>query len=67
VSYVFNIHEALSVIFAHADQAHAWVRKPSTAPMFGGRSAFERMLSGRTGELYAVDQYPQGQRGGAFA
>jgi hypothetical protein len=67
VSYVFNIHEALNVIFANADQASAWVRKPNAAPMFGGRTALERMLSGRTGDLYAVNQYLQGQRGGAFA
>jgi hypothetical protein len=67
VSYVFNIHEALNVIFSNADQANAWVRKPNAAPMFGGRTALERMLSGRTGDLYAVNQYLQGQRGGAFA
>jgi Protein of unknown function (DUF2384) len=67
VSYVFNIHEALNVIFSSADQASAWVRKPNAAPMFGGRTALERMLSGRTGDLYAVNQYLQGQRGCAFA
>jgi hypothetical protein len=67
VSYVFNIHEALNVIFSNADQANGWVRKPNAAPMFGGRTALERMLSGRTGDLYAVNQYIQGQRGSAFA
>jgi hypothetical protein len=66
VSYVFNIHEALNVIFSNVEQANAWIKKPNTAAMFGGRSALERMLSGRTGDLYAVNQYLQGQRGCAF-
>lgn len=67
ISYVFNIHEALNVLFSNADTANAWVRRPNTAPLFGGLPAITRMTSGRTGDLYAVNEYLQGQRACAFA
>lgn len=65
ISYVFNIFEALHLIFSSEAQANGWVSKPNA--MFGGNSALQRMLSGRTGDLYAVNQLLQAQRGGAFA
>jgi hypothetical protein len=39
------------------------VRKPNTAPPFGGRSALERMLSGQVADLYVVRQYLDAERG----
>jgi len=44
-------------------QADAWVRKPNDAPLFGGQSALERMLSGNVADLYVVRQYLDAQRG----
>ncbi|MFT3858221.1 MAG: MbcA/ParS/Xre antitoxin family protein [Aquabacterium sp.] len=67
ISYVFNIHEALHVLFSNADTANQWVTRPNTAPLFGGQPAIQRMTSGRTGDLYAVNEYLQGMRGAAFA
>ena len=56
MSYIFGIYSALQVLLPQAEAADAWVRKPNTAPMFGGRSALERMLSGQVSDLYVVRQ-----------
>jgi hypothetical protein len=45
--------------------ADAWVRKPNTAPLFGGQSALARMLSGNVADLYVVRQYLDAIRGGS--
>ena len=64
ISYVFGIYSALQVLLPKAEAADAWVRRPNTAPIFGGRSALERMLSGQVGDLFLVRQYLDAQRGG---
>ena len=64
ISYVFGIYSALQVLLPRPDAADTWIRKPNTAPLFGGRSALERMLSGQVGDLYLVRQYLDAQRGG---
>ena len=64
LSYIFGIYSALQVLLPRADAADAWVKKPNTAPLFGGRSALERMLSGQVADLYVVRQYLDAQRGG---
>ena len=64
LSYIFGIYSALQVLLPRPDAADAWVRKPNTAPLFGGRSALERMLSGQVADLYLVRQYLDAQRGG---
>jgi hypothetical protein len=43
--------------------ADAWVRQPNAAAPFGGRSALERMLSGRVADLYVVREYLDAERG----
>ncbi len=64
LSYIFGIYSALQVLLPQEAAADTWVRKPNTAPMFGGRSALERMLSGQVSDLYVVRQYLDAQRGG---
>jgi len=64
ISYVFGIYSALQVLLPKPQAADAWVRRPNTAPIFGGRSALERMLSGQVGDLFLVRQYLDAQRGG---
>jgi len=64
ISYVFGIYAALQVLLPKPEAADAWIKKPNTAPIFGGRSALERMLSGQVGDLYLVRQYLDAQRGG---
>ena len=38
--------------------------KPNAAPLFGGRSALDRMLGGQVADLFVVRQYLDAQRGG---
>lgn len=64
LSYVFGIYKALQILLPRPDAADAWIRKPNTAPLFGGRSALDRMLSGQVADLFLVRQYLDAQRGG---
>jgi hypothetical protein len=64
ISYVFGIYKALQILFPDPARADAWVRRPSDAPPFGGRSALARMLSGNVADLYVVRQYLDAERGG---
>ncbi len=64
LSYIFGIYSALQVLLPRPAAADAWLRKPNAAPLFGGRSALERMLSGQVADLYIVRQYLDAQRGG---
>ncbi|MGZ5131764.1 MAG: MbcA/ParS/Xre antitoxin family protein, partial [Caldimonas sp.] len=54
----------LHILFPVAERADEWVRKANTAPLFGGRSALDRMLAGQVSDLYVVRQYLDAQRGG---
>lgn len=63
ISYLLGIFKSLAILFPQADRADAWLRKPNTAPTFGGKSALERMLSGNVADLYVVRQYLDAQRG----
>jgi hypothetical protein len=63
VSYVLGIYKALQMLLPSDDAADAWIRKPNEAPLFGGRSALDRMLSGNVADLYEVRRYLDAQRG----
>ena len=64
VSYILGIYKALQILLPDAAAADAWVRKPNAAPIFGGKPALERMLSGNVADLYVVRQYLDAWRGG---
>lgn len=64
LSYLFGIWAALQILLPAPERADAWVRQPNDAPLFGGRSALERMLGGHVADLYVVRQYLDAQRGG---
>jgi Antitoxin Xre/MbcA/ParS C-terminal toxin-binding domain/Antitoxin Xre-like helix-turn-helix domain len=64
VSYLLGIYKALQILLPDAGAADAWVRKPNAAPVFGGRPALQRMLSGNVADLYVVRQYLDAWRGG---
>ena len=64
ISYVLGIYKALQVLLPDASAADGWVRRPNRAPIFAGRSALERMLSGNVSDLYLVRQYLDAQRAG---
>jgi hypothetical protein len=63
LSYLLGIYKALQLLLPDNHSADEWVRRPNDAPLFGGRSALERMLSGNVADLYIVRQYLDAQRG----
>ncbi|HBU28580.1 MAG: hypothetical protein A2X71_10755 [Thiobacillus sp. GWE1_62_9] len=64
LSYLLGIYKALQVLLPSTAAADAWVKKPNTAPLFGGKSALDRMLGGNVADLVAVRQYLDARRGG---
>jgi hypothetical protein len=64
ISYVLGIYKALQVLLPDAAAADAWVRRPNRAPLFGGGTALDRMLTGNVSDLYLVRQYLDAQRAG---
>ena len=64
ISYVIGTYKALQILLPSEQAADAWIKAPNTAPLFGGRSALDRMLSGQVSDLYVVRQYLDAQRGG---
>lgn len=63
ISYVLGIFKAINILLPDAKRADEWIRLPNKAPLFGGRSALERMTTGNVGDLYIVRQYLDAQRG----
>jgi hypothetical protein len=63
ISYLLGIYKALRILLPTQEAAHAWVKKPNQAPLFGGRPALERMVRGMS-DLFVVRQYLDAQRGG---
>ena len=63
LSYLLGIYKALQLLLPDMHAADEWIRRPNEAPLVGGKSALERMLSGNVSELYIVRQYLDGQRG----
>lgn len=64
-SYLFRIQAALELLLPN-EQADSWIKRPNTAPLFGGAPALDRMLSGQVGDLKDVADYLDAQRGGDF-
>ncbi len=64
LSYLLGIYKALQILLPDAAAADAWVKQPNDAPLFGGGTALERMLSGNVADLYLVRQYLDAARGG---
>ncbi|HEY0342172.1 MAG TPA: antitoxin Xre-like helix-turn-helix domain-containing protein [Steroidobacteraceae bacterium] len=63
LSYLLGIYKALQLLLPDTQAADEWIRRPNDAPLFGGRSALERMLSGNVADLFIVRQYLDAQRG----
>ena len=63
ISYVLGIFQAINVLLPVREYAHAWVREPNEAPIFGGKSALDRMTAGNVSDLYVVRQYLDAEAG----
>lgn len=64
ISYIVGVYKALQLLLPDERAADEWVRRPNAAPLFAGRSALDRMLSGQVADLFVVRQYLDAQRGG---
>lgn len=64
ISYILGIYKDLQILLQRPEAADAWVKKPNDAPLFGGQSALDRMLSGNMADLYVTRQYLDAMRGG---
>ena len=67
LSNLLGIYKSLQVLLPDAAAADAWVRKPNSAPPFGGGSALARMLAGNVSDLNLVRRYLDGVRGGGWS
>jgi len=63
LSYLLGIYKSLQILLPDPKAADEWVRRPNSAPPFGGGTALERMLSGQVADLYVVRQYLDSERG----
>jgi hypothetical protein len=63
LSYLLGIYKSLQILLPDPRAADEWVRKPNDAPLFGGRPALARMLSGQVADLYVVREYLDAERG----
>lgn len=63
ISYLLGIFKAINILLPDTKRADEWMRLPNKAPLFGGRSALDRMTTGNIGDLYVVRQYLDAQRG----
>ena len=63
ISYVLGIFKAINVLLPVPEHANAWVRKPNNAPIFGGKSALDRMTAGNVSDIYVVRQYLDAEAG----
>ncbi len=64
ISYILGVFKALQILLPDERAADEWVKRPNAAPLFGGQSALDRMLSGQVADLFVVRQYLDAQRGG---
>jgi hypothetical protein len=64
LSLLLGIYKALQILLPQPNAADSWVKRPNSAPPFGGRRALDRMLAGNISDLVAVRQYLDAMRGG---
>lgn len=67
LSNIVAIYKSLQLLFTEPKRADEWIRKPNTAPLFGSRSALDRMLAGNVGDLDLVRRYLYTVRGGGWS
>jgi hypothetical protein len=67
LSNILGIYKSLAILLPDVKAADEWVRKPNAAPVFGGKSALDRMLAGNVSDLNLVRRYLDAQRGGGWS
>ena len=64
LSLLLGIYKSLQILLPQPAASDSWVKRPNSAPPFGGRRALDRMLAGNISDLVAVRQYLDAMRGG---
>ncbi|MFC0401335.1 MbcA/ParS/Xre antitoxin family protein [Paraburkholderia rhizosphaerae] len=64
LSLLLGIYKSLQILLPQPAAADAWIKRPNSAPPFGGRRALDRLLAGNISDLVAVRQYLDAMRGG---
>jgi hypothetical protein len=64
ISYMLGIFKDLQILIPDERQADGLIKAPNANPLFGGKSALDRMLSGKVADLYIVRQFLDAERGG---
>lgn len=64
ISYIVGIYKALQILLPDERAADEWLKRPNTSPLFGGRSALDRLMSGQVADLFLVRQYLDAECGG---
>lgn len=64
ISYIVGVYKALQVLLPDEEAADRWIKQPNSSPLFAGRSALDRMMSGRVADLYLVRQHLDTERDG---
>lgn len=67
LSNLLGIYKSLQILLPGASAADVWIRRPNSAPLFGGGSALDRMLAGNVADLNAVRCYLDAVRGGGWS
>jgi len=67
LSNLLGIYKSLQILLPDPAAADAWVRKPNTAPLFGGRSALQQMLAGNVSDLNLVRRHLDAARSGGWS
>lgn len=63
ISYVLGIYKALKILLPSEAAANQWIHKANSAPLFGGKSALDKLLAGRVIDLADVRRYLDAERG----
>ncbi len=66
MSNLLGIDKALQILLPDEAAADAWVRKPNTAAVMGGRPALAHMLAGNLADLNRVRRYLDSVRGSGW-
>ena len=62
ISHVLAIYEALQILLPEAGPADRWIKHPNEGPLFSGKPAMARLMSGQLDDLVVVRRYLEAQR-----
>jgi uncharacterized protein (DUF2384 family) len=63
ISYILGIYKALRILLPAETAANQWIHKPNTAPLFGGKTALDKLTKGKVIDLADVRRYLDAERG----